>query len=182
MVFKILLGLYSILVCIIAPGHADEVSLLHEALENEEIITTKNIEDNSHNVHTSPLNSKILDFIEEENAQLRKIKLLDLDVTRAQLQLKQKEIQVKLAALNPVSDRTQHLHETPQAVEALGIIAQGVIYIDHQYQAIVQVNNNVVTVTSGDLLPGGFTVMDINAKQVVLKDAQDVETIILIGG
>lgn len=182
MVFRILFCLLSVLVFIYLPGHADEVSLIHEDIHNEETLDTEPLDSNEKNIQEMPTSKELLDFIAEENAQLRKIKLLDLDVAKAQLQLKQKEIQVKLAALNPVENVTHHSNLTTHDIEAFGVIVRGVIYIDSHYQAILQLNNNIVTVKSGDLINGGYKVVDIKSNQVVLNDAQGLEKIILVGG
>lgn len=114
------------------------------------------------------------DFIEQENERLREIKLLDLDLQRSSLKLKQKEILTKMAQLNHVpADDQQH---TAEHLVLKGIIEQGEIR-----QAIVQDNGKTSTLKKGDAILGQ-QIIRIEKNKVVFKDALGQEKEILLGG
>ncbi|MBI3601272.1 MAG: hypothetical protein HY209_00015 [Candidatus Omnitrophica bacterium] len=80
---------------------AHEVSLIEEEAVKENIVTpqgepSEEVEDDPQDDDFQQMN----DFIQQENEKLKSIKLLNLDLERADLELKKKEIEQKIAQLN----------------------------------------------------------------------------------
>ncbi len=163
------------------PVFAAEVSMLDRDIEHEEENSSLLKEPTQVKTPESvplidnPENNATYDFIEQENQRLREIKLLDLDLQRADLRAKISKLDQDNTALMPKGSKEVSSTEFP-------IKLKGVMSIAQDRQALMMVNEKKISVRVGGVVGEGFMVMRIDDDKVVLKDKDGKEKIIVIGG
>ncbi len=154
--------------------HAKEISMLDQDPDKtvEESNSIKTVESV---VPEKKPEDPMRAFINQENERLREIKLLDLDVMRADLQLKQKEIQSKLSKYEQSSE------VNIKDVASDPIKLNGIVQLGAEKQAIVLINGSVTYFKIGQFIDSAYKVKSISDDRMVITDEQGQEKIIMIG-
>jgi hypothetical protein len=165
--------------------NAKEISLLdQEEIEPTEVSLPKDektvlIKD-ADNLENKTLDA-MREFMNLENERLREIKLLDLDVTRANLRLKQREAETKLVQLNQeYAIPSSKISSNDPLVSPM--VLKGVMKVGKEYQAIARVKDKIINVKEGDELDIGLKVLRIENDKVVYKGTNDEEMVLSLGG
>jgi len=122
------------------------------------------------------------EFMRQEDDRIKAIKILNLDLERANLELKKGEIEVKIADLN----RNQNV-----AVGSSGLPADfpkpalsklcGIFVNGRNKKALMNVGGSYIQAGEGDTLRGGILVKSINADTVLLEYFDGKKEIINLG-
>lgn len=118
-------------------------------------------------------------FLNQENARLREIKMLDLDVTKANLQLKQKEIESKIAQLTPAKESGEEFlkpSETKEKGSAFRL--KGILTVSGERVAMIQINEQVLNLKKGDVFNSDYKIFRIDIRDVVITDLKGNQTTI----
>ena len=120
------------------------------------------------------------EFIQQENERLKAIKILNLDLERADLELKKGEIEVKIAGLNRGSNAAIAGLSTgiskPAVVKLCGILMNG-----DDREALVNMDGIYVQIKEGFALRNGALVRKVSDDAVVLEYADGKKETISLG-
>jgi hypothetical protein len=107
-------------------------------------------------------------FMKEQDVRLKAIKLLNLDVARADLELKRREIESKLANLNqgPSSSMQMSMKESDLSIQVASILIS-----PKKREAVLQTGGLRTRVEEGSKI-NDKTVSKIEAAAVTLEDAK----------
>ncbi len=164
---------------VVGASYADELSMLgdQQVIESKaEVVIDKMpiIQPQAETLPAQPQSlSDMDDYIHQEENRIKAIKLLSLDLEKANIELKQREVQVKLAELNksgvftaPVASFSA---QEPIVKRLISLMATG----DFK-EAVIEVNGAGVIVHEGDSIADG-KVKHINDKGllIVYEDGQE---------
>ncbi len=114
----------------------------------------------------------------EENERIKAIKILNLDLERSNLELKKKEIEVKLADLN--KNQSVHIQASdsfrPSAVKLAGIFVHG-----DGRQALFEVDGTYVHAGQGEQVKEGVLVKEIKNDKVILEFKDGKQQTFILG-
>ena len=116
------------------------------------------------------------EFIEQEDDRLREIRLLSLDLQRADLRSKLSKLdqEINVGVTTPVKNGYD---------PGVSLIKfKGIMDLGSGSQALALVNDRNVTVMVGDAIGEGYVVVRIDEDRLVLKDKAGKERIIELGG
>ncbi len=145
----------------VGPGWADELSLLGDP----EVIVSKTEEEVVDNPPVIPPSMPALpqkpqslvemdDYMHQEEGRIKAIKLLSLDLEKANIELKQREVQVKMAELNKsgafVAPASSPLDQASVSKRLISLTVSG----DFK-EAVIEVNGAGVIVREGDAVADG---------------------------
>ena len=104
------------------------------------------------------------EFVRQENERLKAIKLLSLDLQWADLELRKRKIESKLAALTrgPVALPSANSEKTILKVA-------GIFLSEGRKEALVDINGTRHAVSEGESLVGQMLVKQISSDEVVLE-------------
>ena len=106
------------------------------------------------------------EFLRQENERLKTIKILNLDLERANLEFKKKEIEIKLADLNKGGGTSNPAANSgqPSALSVEGIFVNGT-----SQWAFMNVNGTRVQVKPGQTMRDGTVIKEINTDAVIVQ-------------
>ncbi len=151
---------------------AHEVSLIEEEAIKENIVTPQ--QEPSEEAEDDPPDDdfqQMNDFIQQENEKLKSIKLLNLDLERADLELKKKEIEQKITKLNKSEgglsassqESTTDLKTTRPVVKLVSIFESKTMK-----QAMLSIDGVNVNVKEGQQMDG-VVIKSIDPQAVMVK-------------
>ena len=108
-------------------------------------------------------------FIDEEDKRIQEIRLLDLDVQKADLQLKQQEIARKMANSVGEDFTVPHPAGSNPAHASMRVIS--VVVADDYQEAVLKINEQHITCHQGDFIGDGWKVEAITREGVKLLSA-----------
>ncbi len=116
------------------------------------------------------------DFIDQENKRMREIKLLNLDLQRA-------DLRSRIKKLDQEDNFTSMLNEKKeQDTENFPIKLQGIVRIGNERLGLLLDHSVRVSAKAGQMLRGDVTVVRIDDDKAVLRTKDGKEKVILIGG
>ncbi len=113
------------------------------------------------------------DFINQENEKIKDIKLLNLDLQKADLELKKREIEQKIDRLSKVSMPMIKRDDTNGSAVDIGIPILKVISIfvsDNNKKAVISFNGVNRQVHEGDKIES-YNIQNIDPQRVIIKDS-----------
>ncbi len=113
---------------------------------------------------------QLQDFMRKEDEKLKAIKMLDLDLTRADLELRKREIEVKLAGFNASPD-----------APASGIKVRGVMVNGDMHGVWMEVNGQDVHAAQGEYVSGGILLKSVKSNEVVLEHPDGKQEVLGFG-
>ncbi len=118
------------------------------------------------------------DFMRQENERLKVIKMLNLDVERADLELKKREIEVKIVELNKGQGSAAVLPAvaTGSVLKVAGIFMNG-----EMREALMDLDGVHVSVHEGQKLNNGIVIKKISADEVLIQHEDGQEEGIGLG-
>ena len=169
------------------PAGADEISLIDKPHIKEAIPSKVQPEEvKPSSAHKSPVNQdnpknieagdqnfqQMKDFMREENERFKAIKILNLDLERADLELKQKEIQVKMAQLNKESGALINSNGSMSVKPAKPLLKiSGIFLTDEGKEALINVNGANQNAREGEQIASGIAVKKITSTAVTVQYA-----------
>lgn len=127
-------------------------------------------------VSTHSDRSDVDDFIDQENKRMREIKLLNLDLQRADLRSRIK----KLDQEDNVSSMLKEKKE--QDLENFPIKLQGIVRIGDEHVGLLLDHTVRVSAKAGQILRDDVTVVRIDDDKAVFRTKDGKERVVLIGG
>lgn len=111
------------------------------------------------------------DFIHQENEKIKGIKLLNLDLQRVDLELKKKEIELKIDQLSKGSMSNIKIEEgSSQPRISLPVLKLVSIFVsDNSKRAVISFNGVNRSVNEGDEIQS-LSIQNINRQRVIVKD------------
>lgn len=103
------------------------------------------------------------EFMRQEDERIKTIKILNLDLERANLELKKGEVAVKIAAIGPSSSLSTGTSK-PASPKLCGIFAQ-----DNNKEALINVSGVYIQAGEGEALRDGVLVKKIGPEAVLLE-------------
>ena len=122
-------------------------------------------------------------FLNEEQARLKDIKLLNLDLEKASLEFKKKELQSKTAQLAhvpeipSVSAMDNNREPLKPVVKLIGLTVNGGFK-----QALIQSNGILYTVKEGEAFADGLSVKSIASDKISIQHTDGKEEQIVFSG
>jgi hypothetical protein len=111
---------------------------------------------------------EMADFIQQENERLKDIKLLNLDLERASLELKKKEIEQKMAQFH--KEENVMSQEDDDGVSRPSIKLLGVFLGGLKKQAVLSINGKQVNCKEGQYIEG-INIASIDSRLVTVQYA-----------
>ena len=121
------------------------------------------------------------EFMRQENERIKAIKILHLDLERSNLELKKKEIEIKMADLNKNQSPSLPVNPAPGSFQPLMMKLSGIFVRGDQREALMEVDGSHVQVRAGGRLRDGITVKKIDSDQVVLEYTDGKQQIFTLG-
>ncbi|MBI4310085.1 MAG: hypothetical protein HY591_07130, partial [Candidatus Omnitrophica bacterium] len=109
--------------------------------------------------------NQMQEFLQQENERVKAIKILNLDLEHANLELKKKEIEVKLAELNKTGVAV-NLSSNPGS-PSMGV--SGIFVSGTDRWALMNIDGVRVQVKPGQAMRDGMVIKEINADAVIVR-------------
>ena len=108
------------------------------------------------------------EFMRQANERLKSIKILNLDLERADLELKKREIEEKIIGLNKDQNTAPiGLDSSTGLVKPMSFKVVGIFLNGNARQAIVSIDGRFIQVQEGQSIRQGVLVNKINADSVI---------------
>lgn len=168
-----------ILLFVVPQVFADEVGLIDANLPkletnmHEDTVVEKDVVPQEQQSSTL---REVDDFARQEEEKIKSIKLLSLDLEKAGIELKQREIQVKISELNKTGPLVVALSST-QASVPRRLIA--LTLTDDFKEAVMDVGGSSIIVHEGDSIADA-KVESINAQGVIIRNADGTQESLIL--
>ena len=172
---------------------AEQVSFIehHQAADNHKVqmVLDKKLKVSHVPIPNDPIKMHIdhefeqmKDFMQQEDERLKAIKILNLDLERANLELKKKEVESKLAVLNQDHVFLPEALKLPSSsLQPMVFKVNGVFLTEKIRLAMININGTSTQVAEGQLMREGVLVKRINPEAVTLEYPDGKQEILSVG-
>lgn len=163
-------------------AHAGELSLIDKAPEiNKEQVLQGPVQLAREERPMEGDFEQMKEFMRQENEKVKAIKILNLDLARADLELKKKEIEVKLADLNKGHAIDENHSKGSSDLSTPSRNVTGIFVNGPVRSAWMDVHGKHAHVQEGEFLSDGVLVKTIKGNQVTLEYADGKQDIMHFG-